>query len=136
MRWYQYAICVGACLKKLANLYPDGKMKRLPSTEKLVLHAIGWANKAGFVVTPNPPPRQTIDQIDTQVQNEVRTDHPQRQAAIAAVCAAVQATQGARCCSQADADVERAAECTILQTQEHEAIDAATETALEAATNA
>ena len=91
-------------------------------------------NEAGFTPSDTavpPPPPVTVAQITAQVQAQIRSDRPRRQAAIESVRTATRATQSNRRHEQEDA-----AERAILASQEQEAAEAATEAALEEAVNA
>ena len=103
--------------------YPDGSLKTLPSTERLIREAINWAvTDGGFEAPASPtdlnPPRATIAEIDRRVQNQVTSDRPRRRAAIEGVRNAVIAAS-----AETDAARNRR-EAAMLREQEKEAAEA------------
>ena len=56
--------------KKIEEAYPDGQMKTLPSTERLIMEAIGWATNEGGFTAPDPTAPCEIPRNTAAVQQE------------------------------------------------------------------
>ena len=71
-------------IKAFQDLYPNGTMKIMPSTNRIIMEAIEWATKSvnkgggGFdpmlVDAPPAPRARTVAEINTTVTAAVRTD--------------------------------------------------------------
>ena len=120
-------------IKAFQDVYPDGAMKTLPSTNRVIMEAIESALKptaeggGGFHApaanTPSVCPPRTVADIRGVARSAVVADRPRRQAAIQAVRSAVFA-------GETDAQ-RRRRQAALLKAQEDVAIKAATDAALE-----
>ena len=93
----------GGCLERFTDLYSNGEMKELPSTNQLIMWAIDWAvNTEVFTPTGENDPvpiNRSTSEITKQAQEEVRVNRPRRQAAISYVRNAVRAGETAAQCT-------------------------------------
>lgn len=114
----------GKSIGVLLEKFPLGQMCALPSTSRLIMRAINWANEQGIEPPQPPPPRRTIREVTAQVQNRPR------RAASAGVQAAVQA-------GETDAQRRRReAREAAAQAQAHAEYEAARQAAIEAEADA
>lgn len=112
-------------LKAFTDLFPNGQMKTLPSTNQIIQRAILWATTDGGYSVPTMPraPPRSFAAISEEVRNQVVAERPRRRAAIQAVHQATFATLS---------PAERARrEKRILDSQEKEAREQELQKALE-----
>ena len=57
---------VGRRLDELHKEYNGGNLKKLPTTDRLIQHAIGWATDNGHVSQAAAPPRRTVAHINAE----------------------------------------------------------------------
>ncbi len=124
---------VGERLDLISSFYEGGRMRKLPSTKTLIMHAIDWAvNTKGYTPTGEVvPARPTVREINEQVAAQVRSNRPRRQTAVALVCNAALAVGGETVAQRERREEREAAQRAIEKAEEKEAEEEARIAALQ-----